>query len=82
MDILKYVLITFYVIICIVLVTIVMMQADKDKGASATITGGASGSFFDKNKSRTKEGKLRRWTIILGIVFAISTIGLGIVYVM
>ena len=35
---------------------------------------------YEKNKGRTKEGKQKRWTIILAIVFAILTIVLGILY--
>ena len=37
-------------------------------------------NVLEKNKGRTKEGKQKRWTIILSIVFAILTIALGILY--
>ena len=47
--------------------------------ASQAITGSSSNNnFYDKNKGRTGEGMLKRWTIILGIVFAILTIVLSI----
>ena len=35
---------------------------------------------YEKNKGRTKEGKQKKWTIILSIIFAILTIVLGIIY--
>lgn len=78
----KTVLTIIYFILCIVLITITLMQSKDDEGASGTIVGGTSDSFYEKNKGRTKEGKLKKWTIILGIVFAIFTIVLGIVYMM
>ena len=37
-------------------------------------------NFFEKNKGRTKEGKQKKWTIILSVVFVILSIVLGIVY--
>lgn len=78
----KIVLTIIYFILCLVLITITLMQSQDDEGASGTIVGGASDSFYEKNKGRTKEGKLKNLTIILGIIFAVFTIVLGIVYMM
>ena len=82
MEILKYILIGIFVINCLALIIITMMQSKEDSGLSGTITGSSTNNFYEKNKGRTKEGSLKRWTIIMGIVFAILTIVLGIVYVM
>lgn len=82
MGVVKYILIGIYVIVCLALIVLAMMQSKEDAGASGTIVGSSSSNFYEKNKGRTREGKLKRWTIILGIVFAILTIVLGIVYVM
>lgn len=82
MGILKVVLIIIYVIVCLVLIGIALMQSGEDEGASGTIVGSSANSFFEKNKGRTKEGKLKKWTIILGIAFIILTVVLGIVYMM
>ncbi len=68
-----------YIVIAIVLTIITLMQTSEDEGASATITGG-SGSFYEKNKGRTKEGKLKKITIILGVAFIIVGVCLGIIY--
>ena len=35
---------------------------------------------YEKNKGRTKEGKQKKWTVILSVVFVVLTIALGIVY--
>ena len=79
MDILRNILTVVYVINCLVLIVICLMQSKDDEGASGAIVGGSSSSFYEKNKGRTKEGKLKRLTIILGITFAVLTIVLGIV---
>lgn len=83
MEILKTILIVIYVIVCLVLIVIASMQSSEDDGASSTIMGGSqNNSFYEKNKGRTREGKLKRWTIILGITFIVLTIVLGIVYML
>ena len=80
MQILKYVVIGIYIIVCLALIIIAMMQSKDDAGMSSAMTGSSSNNFYEKNKGRTKEGKLRRWTIILGVIFAILTIILSIIY--
>lgn len=82
MEVVKYVLIGIYVIVCLALIIVAMMQTKEDSGASGTIVGSSTNSFYEKNKGKTKEGKLKRWTIILAIIFAILSIVLGIVYAM
>ena len=82
MDILKNVVTVIYVINCLVLIVICLMQSKDDEGASGAIVGGSSSSFYEKNKGRTKEGRLKKWTIILGILFVILTIVLGILYML
>ena len=78
MDILKNIMTIIYVINCLVLIVICLMQSKDDEGASGAIVGGSSSSFYEKNKGRTREGKLKRLTIILGISFVLLTIILGI----
>ena len=81
MQIVKGILIVIYTIDCLALIILAMMQSKDDAGLSGTITGSTTNNFFEKNKGRTKEGMLKKWTIILGIAFLILTIVLGIVYV-
>ena len=81
MEIIRTILTIIYVIVCLVLIVIAFLQSKDDEGASSTITGGSSSSFYDKNKGRTKEGQLKRWTIILGITFVILTAILSILYI-
>ena len=82
MEIVKGIVIVIYFIIAVALIILALIQSKEDAGLSSTIKGSSTNNFFEKNKARTKEGKQKRWTIILGIVFAILTIVLGILYMM
>ena len=82
MGVLKTILTIIYVIISLVLIVICLMQSKDDEGASGAIMGGSSSSFYEKNKGKTKEGMLKKWTIILGIIFAVLSIGLSLVYML
>ena len=81
-DILKNIVTVIYIINCLVLIVICLMQSKDDEGASGAIVGGSSSSFYEKNKGRTREGKLKRLTIILGISFVVLTIVLGILFML
>lgn len=81
MQIVKIILVVVDLIICVAVTILAMMQSKDDAGLSSTITGSSTNNFFEKNKGRTKEGMLKRWTIILGIAFVVVTIALSIIYI-
>jgi len=81
MQVLKIILIVVDFILCFALTILAMMQSKDDAGLSSTITGSSTNNFFEKNKGRTREGKLKRWTIISGIAFVLVTIALSIIYI-
>ena len=81
MEVLKYIVMAIYAIVCIALVFLVLKQSKEDNGASGTLVGASANNFYEKNKGRTKEGKMKTATIVLMVVFAILTIALGIIYV-
>ena len=74
MGIAKTILTVVYFIIAIAMIILALIQTKEDGGLSST------NNFYEKNKGRTKEGKQKRWTIILAILFAILSIALGILY--
>ena len=81
MQVIKIILVVVDLIICLALTILAMIQSKDDAGLSSTITGSSTNNFFEKNKGRTKEGKQKRWTVILGIAFVIVTIALSIIYI-
>ena len=80
MEIAKGILIVIYFIVALALIILTLIQTKEDAGLSSTITGSSTNNFYEKNKGRTKEGRQKKWTIILAVIFAILTIVLGIVY--
>ena len=80
MEIIRTILTVIYFIVAFAVIILATIQTKDDAGLSSTITGSSTNNFYEKNKGRTKEGKQKRWTIILAIVFAILTIVLGILY--
>lgn len=80
MTIIKDIVIALYVLVCIAVIVLATIQAKDSQGASGAITGSSTNNFYEKNKGRTKEGALKKATVILGIVFAIGTVGLSFLY--
>ena len=80
MQALKVILIILDIILALAVILLVMLQRKDDQGMSGTITGASANNFLDKNKGRTKEGQLKRYTVIFGIAFAVITVVLSIVY--
>lgn len=73
MQILKIVLTIIYVIVCIVLTVIVLMQEGKSAGLGAIA--GAADTYWGQNKGRSMEGGLIKATRILTVAFfALSVI--------
>lgn len=81
MEIVKYIIMGIYAIVCVALIVLIFKQSKEDSGASGTIVGASANNFYEKNKGKTTEGRMKRATITLMIVFAVLTIALGIIYV-
>jgi preprotein translocase subunit SecG len=81
MQVVKIILVVVQFILCMAVTILAMMQSKDDAGMSSTITGSSTNNFFEKNKGRTREGMLKRWTIILGIAFVIITIATSVIYI-
>ncbi len=81
MEIIKNILIVIYVIVAVALIILSLIQSKDSSGASSTVTGSSTNNFYNQNKGRTKEGKMKKWTIILGIAFAVLAVVLSIFYI-
>lgn len=73
----EVVLIILLVIIELFLIAVVLLQSGKSAGLSGSIAGGAE-TFFGKNKARSYEGKLQKWTKISAFSFIIIAIVLAL----
>lgn len=73
----RNILLVVHVIVCLSLILIVILQSGRSAGISGEIAGGAE-TFFGKNKARTLNGMLGRWTTYAAILFVITSLGLTI----
>jgi preprotein translocase subunit SecG len=69
---LKTILTVIFLIICIVLTIIVLMQEGKSAGLG-TISGAAE-TYWGKNKGRSMEGALEKATKILAVLFIVLAV--------
>ncbi|MBE5040449.1 preprotein translocase subunit SecG [Oscillospiraceae bacterium DSM 107454] len=62
-----------HVIISLALIVVVLLQHGKQQGLSGAIAGGAE-TFFGKNKGRTVDAMLKKFTAVVAILFIVSSI--------
>lgn len=74
MDALKVILTVVYILVCVAIMVLVLMQDSKNQGLSGALAGGSGNSYWSKNKGRSKEGILNKVTIVLGIVFVVLSV--------
>ena len=76
MDILKIVLYIVFVIDCIALSAIILLQEGKSAGLGAI--GGVADSYWGQNKGRSMEGALVKSTKFLAILFLVLSVVLNL----
>ena len=70
MGTLKLVLTVVDVIAAVFLTAVIMLQSGKSAGLSGAIAGGAD-TFLSKNKAKSWDAKLARWTKWVAIAFIV-----------
>ena len=76
MQIIKIILSVIFIIDCIALTVVVLMQEGKQQGLGAIA--GAAETYWGKNKGRSMEGKLVTITKVLAVLFVVISIILNI----
>ena len=77
MGTLKLVLTVVDVIAAVFLTAVIMLQSGKSAGLSGAIAGGAD-SFLSKNKAKSWDAKLARWTKWVAIGFMVLSLVIGL----
>jgi len=68
----------FHLIFSLSLIVIVLLQSGKQAGLSGSIAGGAE-TFFGKNKGRTIDAILSKYTAVAAIGFLITSVVLQLI---
>ncbi len=69
---------TFFLVIAILLIVIVLLQSGKAESASQIISGGNL-DLFNKRKERGSELFISRLTMALGVIFFVLTIVMDVI---
>ncbi len=77
MAVLRTILTIVYILICVALTVIVLMQEGKQAGLSGSISGVAE-TYWGKNKGRSMEGALEKGTKLLCVGFFVFSIVLNL----
>lgn len=73
---LRTILTAIFVILCVAMTVIVLMQEGKSAGLGAV--SGAGDSYWGKNKSRTMEGKMEKYTKIIAVLIFVLALALNL----
>lgn len=68
-----YIINGLHILFAISIIAIVLLQSGKTAGLSGSIAGGAE-TFFGKNKGRTIDALLSRYTAFAAIAFLVTSI--------
>jgi len=79
MTALKVIATLIYVVVCVALIVIVLLQEGKSNGLGA-LNGSNGSSYWEQNKSRSAEGKIKMVTRILAAVFVILSVVLNLFF--
>lgn len=69
-DTIRIGLMGLFILVCIFMTVLVLMQESKQNGLSGAISGAAD-TYWGKNKGRSMEGKLVKFTKILAVAFIV-----------
>lgn len=75
MLIAKWIVNIIHIIFAISIIIIVLLQSGKQAGLSGSIAGGAE-TFFGKNKGRTIDAMLSKYTAVAAIAFLVTSVAL------
>lgn len=76
MEVFRIILQVIFIILCIALTVLVLMQEGKSAGLGAI--SGAAETYWGKNKGRSMEGKLVKFTKYLAIGFMLLAVILNL----
>lgn len=76
MGIWEIILGALLIIMSIAIIIVIILQEGNQQGVGV-VTGGAD-TFFSKNKARSIDAFLARWTKVFAVVFVLAVLGLNV----
>lgn len=78
LRVVSYVLIVLMSLAAIAAVVLVLLQPGNSTGVSAL--GGSSETFFGKNKGKSIEARMKKWTVLCLIILAVLSVAFYVIY--
>lgn len=78
MEVVQIVLTVIQVLLSLFLIAVVLLQSGKSAGLSGAIAGGMD-TFLSKNKAKSWDARLARWTKWVAILFMVLTLVLCLI---
>lgn len=78
MNVWQIIVTLLHIIFALSIIIIVLLQSGKSAGLSGAIAGGAE-TFFGKNKGRTIDAMLSKYTSIAAIAFLVTSVVLFLI---
>ena len=78
MEVVQIVLTVIQVLLALLLIAVVLLQSGKSAGLSGAIAGGMD-TFLSKNKAKSWDARLARWTKWVAILFMVLTLVLCLI---
>ena len=73
MEALRVVINIIFILVCVALTVLVLMQEGKSAGLGSI--SGAAETYWGRNKGRSMEGNLEKWTkILMGVFFVLAIV--------
>ena len=78
MEVVQIVITVIQVLLALFLIAVVLLQSGKSAGLSGAIAGGMD-TFLSKNKAKSWDARLARWTKWVAILFMVLTLVLCLI---
>ena len=62
-----------FIVVCILLSVVVLMQEGKENGLTGTLTG-STDTYWSKNKGHSKDAMIKKITVVLAVLFFVLAI--------
>ena len=73
MSVIQYVIGGVIILVSLIIIGVILLQQGRRAGINGAISGGAD-TFLSKNKARTVDASLARWTKYVAILFFVLAI--------
>ena len=61
-----------FIVVCVLLSIVILMQEGKENGLTGTLTGSAD-TYWAKNKGHSKDAMIKKITVVLAVLFFLLT---------